>query len=37
MISEYAAGARFAGTDCTLRSEDEVRGFVRVGELCIVG
>jgi hypothetical protein len=37
VISEYAAGARFSGTDWTLRSEDEVRGFVRVGELCVVG
>ena len=34
---EYPAGTTFAGTDCTLISDDEVRGRGRVGECCVVG
>jgi len=37
IASEYLAGARLAGTDCTLISEAEERGFVSVGELWVAG
>lgn len=37
VASEYPAGARLAGTDCTVISEDKARGFVSVGELWVVG
>jgi hypothetical protein len=34
---EYAAGATFAGTDLTLRDEEDACGRVKVGELWVVG
>lgn len=34
---EYAVAVRFAGTDFRLMSEEEACGFVRVGEVCVVG